>query len=178
MPLWPDAVRWSEALSWDQRLAHCMHRWVDTQAHRAFWIACSRLGDATSCLALLLVWPWVGGADGARVAGWMFLLGTVNLSIYWTVKRITRRLRSYVHCPGIQPWGKVHDTFSFPSGHTLHAVAFAILLSDFYPAWQVELMFFSLLVGSSRVVLGLHYPSDVIMGALIGLGTATWVLQL
>ena len=107
----------------------------------------------------------------------MFLLGSVNLSLYWTVKRVTLRMWPYVHCSGIQARGKVHDTFSFSSGHTLHAVAFAILLGDFYPVWQIELLFFSLLVGGSRVALGLHYPSDLIAGALIGLGTATWVLQ-
>jgi undecaprenyl-diphosphatase len=60
------------------------------------------------------------------------------------------------------------DRFSFPSGHTLHAVAFCGVGLFYYPQLAVLLLPFTVLVGLSRVVLGLHYPSDVIAGASIG----------
>ena len=69
------------------------------------------------------------------------------------------------------------DTFSFPSGHTLHAFAFATLLSALHPALAPLLWGFAALVGLSRVVLGLHFPSDVMAGALLGITTAGLVLQ-
>ena len=64
--------------------------------------------------------------------------------------------------------GKPLDYFSFPSGHTLHAVAFGLVALFYYPLLAVVLMPFIVMVGISRVVLGLHYPSDVLAGAAIG----------
>ena len=66
------------------------------------------------------------------------------------------------------------DVFSFPSGHTLHAVAFTIIACAFFPALAWYLLPFTLLVAGSRVVLGLHYPSDVLAGAAIG-GVCAWL---
>jgi undecaprenyl-diphosphatase len=60
------------------------------------------------------------------------------------------------------------DKFSFPSGHTLHAVLFSVVALNYYPQLSVILLPFTLMIALSRVVLGLHYPSDVIAGALIG----------
>jgi undecaprenyl-diphosphatase len=66
----------------------------------------------------------------------------------------------------------VLDTFSFPSGHTLHAVAFTLVACSYYPGLTAVLMPFTLLTAASRVVLGLHYPSDVLAGAAIGAAVA------
>jgi len=60
------------------------------------------------------------------------------------------------------------DYFSFPSGHTLHAVAFGMVAVQHYPQLFPIVYPFVVLVGISRVVLGLHYPSDVLAGAGIG----------
>ena len=60
------------------------------------------------------------------------------------------------------------DKYSFPSGHTLHAVAFSTLLIAGLPQLAGFLITFTLLVALSRMVLGLHYPSDVLIGALLG----------
>jgi undecaprenyl-diphosphatase len=64
--------------------------------------------------------------------------------------------------------GKPLDKFSFPSGHTLHAVVFGLVAINYYPALSFIIMPFVSMVALSRVVLGLHYPSDVLAGALIG----------
>ncbi|HYR36596.1 MAG TPA: phosphatase PAP2 family protein, partial [Burkholderiales bacterium] len=64
------------------------------------------------------------------------------------------------------------DAFSFPSGHTLHAVAFTLVALNYYPALAPTLVAFTLLTAGSRVVLGLHYPSDVLAGAALGAGIA------
>jgi undecaprenyl-diphosphatase len=60
------------------------------------------------------------------------------------------------------------DRYSFPSGHTLHAVCFTLIVVAEQPplAWLV--VPFALLVALSRVVLGLHYPTDVAAGAVLG----------
>jgi undecaprenyl-diphosphatase len=64
------------------------------------------------------------------------------------------------------------DRYSFPSGHTLHAVSFTLIATTHVPELAPLLVPFALLVAASRVVLGLHYPTDVLAGALIGAGLA------
>jgi undecaprenyl-diphosphatase len=65
------------------------------------------------------------------------------------------------------------DRYSFPSGHTLHAVMFTALVVPSVPELAIVLIPFTMLVAASRVVLGLHYPSDVLAGAALGGALAT-----
>jgi len=136
----------------------------------------SRLGDGVLWYSLMVLLPVIGGAIGQKVALYMLALGAVNLVFYKALKQRIARPRPYVSCPDIKACAKSLDEFSFPSGHTMHAVAYSLLLSHFYPAFQPELWVFSALVALSRVVLGLHYPSDVLAGAGIALVTAGFFL--
>lgn len=61
------------------------------------------------------------------------------------------------------------DQFSFPSGHTITAFAVAIPLGVFYPSLMVGLLFCALSIALSRVMLGLHFLSDVVAGCIIGI---------
>jgi undecaprenyl-diphosphatase len=83
-----------------------------------------------------------------------------------------------VACSDIRQCARSLDEFSFPSGHVLHSVSFSIMLCTYYPGLASILWPFSVLVALSRVSLGLHYASDVIVGAAIGWFTATSVLVL
>ncbi|MNV30971.1 phosphatidylglycerophosphatase B [compost metagenome] len=71
------------------------------------------------------------------------------------------------------------DEFSFPSGHTLHAVSFTIVALAYYPWLAPLLVPFTVLIGLSRVVLGLHYPSDVLaatgIAALLAAASLQWL---
>jgi len=60
------------------------------------------------------------------------------------------------------------DQFSFPSGHTITAFAFAVAAATFYPTLLPVLMFCAISVGISRILLGMHFLSDVLAGAAIG----------
>jgi undecaprenyl-diphosphatase len=71
------------------------------------------------------------------------------------------------------------DQFSFPSGHTITAFAVALSLSHFYPNLAVGLLFCAISIAASRVLLGMHFLSDVLAGAAIGgvlAYTATWIV--
>jgi undecaprenyl-diphosphatase len=141
-------------------------------------VAVSWLSDGILWYTLMLLLPWWGGLNGTACGLRMAGLGLLNLVIYKALKRVCARPRPYVACREIRARARSLDEYSFPSGHTLHAVSFGLLLSLYYPVLSWPLAGFALLVAMSRVVLGLHYPSDVAIGAAIGVGTAKLVLLL
>jgi undecaprenyl-diphosphatase len=116
--------------------------------------------------------------EGRDVAAQMLLAGTANLTLYLWVKGKIGRPRPFVKCPDIRACGRALDQFSFPSGHALHATTFTILLSAYYPPTVWVLVPVAVLMALSRVALGLHYPSDVAAGAVIGAATASLLLAL
>ncbi len=175
MPPWFDHGRLRSA-ELDLRGAQTLHRAAARPLLLRLLALCSRLADGALWVAVLLLLPWLDVAGGGRRSLQMLQLGALDLIVYYTLKRSTRRRRPFERCDDIHACLKVPDAFSFPSGHTLHAFAFALLLSSFYPALAPLLWGFAGLVGLARVVLGLHFPSDVVFGALIGTATASLVL--
>jgi undecaprenyl-diphosphatase len=72
------------------------------------------------------------------------------------------------------------DRFSFPSGHALNAFAIGSVIALSFPLTAVPVLAVAASVAASRVVLGLHWLSDVLAGALVGLliGTSVWLALL
>jgi membrane-associated phospholipid phosphatase len=105
----------------------------------------------------------------------VFIGETFLASAFVTIasKSIIKRDRPYVTHPSIQPLS-VEGSYSMPSGHTSSAFATATSLSMAYPKWYVVVPSFvwASSVGYSRMHLGVHYPSDVLVGALVGSGSA------
>ena len=170
LPSWPE-----RQLQWIER-ERSFVRWMHSATTRQWvvtWLnVVSRLGDGWMWYAVILALPWLDHVNGTTCAIRMFLVGAVNLAIYKIIKRCIARPRPYRSCPGIRACGRSLDEFSFPSGHTLHSVAFTVILVAYYPRWGFLIGPFTLLVAASRVVLGLHYPSDVLVGAVVGALTA------
>jgi undecaprenyl-diphosphatase len=115
----------------------------------------------------------VGGPERLAALGSAVLAVAVGIALFVNIKRVCGRRRPCAlepHC-----WAKLlpPDQFSFPSGHTITAFAVAVALGTFYPAMRPGLFFCASSVAASRVVLGMHFLSDVLAGAVVGatLGT-------
>ncbi|CAM0998384.1 Lipid phosphatase [Rhodanobacter sp. Root179] len=130
----------------------------------------SRLGDGVFWYTLMLALAMLGGQRGLSAALHMALTGLTALLLYRVLKRWTRRPRPYRACPGVIARMPPLDEFSFPSGHTMQAVGFTVVALAWYPLLTPLLLGFTTLVGVSRVVLGLHYPSDVLAAIALGGG--------
>ena len=172
LPAWH---RWAER---DRSWSRALHRCAGRPALVWLLVAVSRAADGGIWYAAMLALPWLGGERGTACALRMLTVALVNLVIYKIMKRHFARPRPYVACPGIRACTPSLDEHSFPSGHVMHAVGFSALLSAYFPwlAWWVWP--FTALVALSRVALGLHYPSDVLVGAAMGWFMAFAVLAL
>jgi undecaprenyl-diphosphatase len=158
------------------RFCRALNRPSGRHFPRAFFHAVSRLGDGWLWYGLIALQPLLAG--GWRAALHLAATGLAGVCLYKIIKRHAVRERPFITHPGINCAAAPLDRYSFPSGHTLHAVSYAVLVSHYEPALAVPLAAFALLVALSRVVLGLHYPTDVAAGALLGGGLALTSLQL
>ena len=160
-------------------LAACLHfnaavRRV--QILRLFRVA-SRLGDGVLWYSLMAWLALFHGAQGRVVALQCAVAGIAGLALYRALKGVLVRERPFITHHAVVCAGRPLDRFSFPSGHTLHAVSFTFIVVSAMPAAALVLVPMALLIGMSRVVLGLHYPSDVLAGALLGVGVAEATLR-
>lgn len=140
---------------------------------RDYFRVVSRLGDGVFWYGLMIAIFVAKGSESTLPVLHMSLAGLSGTLIYKWLKGKTLRPRPYAVHQDIWLTGTPLDKFSFPSGHTLHAVVFSVVAITYYPELSVIVIPFTAMVGLSRVVLGLHYPSDVLAGALIG-GLIAW----
>jgi undecaprenyl-diphosphatase len=165
-------ARVSGALAWlDQAELAACRRFNSTirraRLARVFQIA-SRLGDGVIWYMLIAVLAFGYGEQGRMIALQCAVAGVSGLLIYRALKNVLVRERPYMTHDTIVCAGRPLDRFSFPSGHTLHAVSFTLIVCSSLPLLAVVLVPVAILIALSRVVLGLHYPSDVVAGGLLG----------
>lgn len=153
---------------WDMELCVFCNRQSRHFTVRNLFRCASRLGDGVfwyTLMAVLLVRYQAAALPAILHMLFVAALGTL---LYKLIKGKTLRPRPFNVYPSIVCMGKTLDQFSFPSGHTLHAVAFSIISVAYFPALLWLVAPFALLVALSRPILGLHYPSDVLAGAALG----------
>lgn len=155
-----------------------LNRGCALPAIRDIFAVVSRLGDGVFWYSLMALLPLIYGHAGLQVSLRMAAVGLIGLALYKYLKSRLIRERPYISLIGIVRGTPALDRYSFPSGHTLHAVSFTLLIVSSFPELGWLCIPFATLVAASRVVLGLHYPTDVAAGASLGAALAVLAMEI
>jgi undecaprenyl-diphosphatase len=152
----------------DHRLMRRLNSWRAPRWVRLWMVYATRGGDGWLWYAMAaLIFIFGGSERGSALLG----AGSAAASgalLFLLMKRQARRKRPCAiaeHC-----WARLlpPDQFSFPSGHSITAFAFAVSYGLFYPVFMPAFLFCAFSVALSRIVLGMHFLSDVVVGSLMG----------
>jgi membrane-associated phospholipid phosphatase len=162
----------------DRRVYRMIHGLPHTVMSDRYVSTLSDLGEGLGWVAAGMAVAWLGGSRGRRAGLAMSVaaLGTTYM-VQRLVKPVFRRQRPHVGRDVVVVGIRTTDA-SFPSGHTAASFAAATATAAFYP--KVAPLVFALAtgVGISRVHLGHHFPSDVAVGGVIGVGLGSVVASI
>ena len=152
----------------DYKLMRRVHRWPAPRWIRVWMLCATRGGDGWLWYAMGLIILLFGGEQRFRAVGSAALAAGLGIAVFLFLKKRTNRKRPCAiepHC-----WATLlpPDQFSFPSGHTITGFAVALSLARFYPSLASGLLFCAVSIALSRILLGMHFLSDVVAGAVIG----------
>lgn len=145
---------------------------------RRFFIGVSRLGDYPGWVIFGVICAAGQGDNVIPFALQALATAGVGILVYKVLKKRLVRERPYVTHGEIVCGAAPLDRYSFPSGHTLHAISLTVLYGAYEPMMLIVMAPFAALVAASRIILGLHYPSDVLVGGTVGAVIATASLAL
>jgi undecaprenyl-diphosphatase len=165
----------------DQSLMRHVNHWPAPRWIRVWMLSATRGGDGWLWYAMGAVVLLAGGSQRFWALGAAGLAAALGVAAFLRLKKATGRRRPCAiepHC-----WATLlpPDQFSFPSGHTITAFAVSVSLSSFYPELATGLLFCALSIAASRILLGMHFLSDVLAGAAIGTAVAcaaVWAVRL
>ncbi|OEF22963.1 phosphatase PAP2 family protein [Vibrio rumoiensis] len=102
----------------------------------------------------------------------------IELPVYWLAKNSFKRRRPAQMSHLLTSFITPSDQYSLPSGHTAAAFLMAVLLQHFYPEFGFLPFVWAGLIGLSRILLGVHFLTDIVLGALLGMGSAVIAIDL
>jgi undecaprenyl-diphosphatase len=159
---------WNQIESNDHRLMRRVHRWRAPRWFRMLMIIATRGGDGWLWYVLAGILLVFGGAHRFAAIGAGASAAMSGIFVFRTLKHASRRKRPCEiepHC-----WATMlpPDLYSFPSGHSITAFGVATAIGLFYPDLQGCLLAAAFLIAGSRIILGMHFLSDVLAGSALG----------
>ncbi|MGZ8152009.1 MAG: phosphatase PAP2 family protein [Methylovulum sp.] len=136
----------------------------------------SKTGDGQLYILIIMLLYYAEGFTSPLLQA--ILVGfLLERPIYFVLKNGFKRNRPQAALQNFRSLITPSDKFSFPSGHTSAAFMMATLFSYFFPPLMVPCYCWAALVGFSRIVLGVHFPTDTLVGAMLGISTALFSLE-
>ena len=159
---------------WDRLLFHHIFGWGDrgVTLNRSFRLISWSANGCLYPFLVLYVHLTLGAATSKPLLLSAALAFLLERLLYHLLKQSMKRDRPYECIVDVQFRVRPPDQFSFPSGHTASAFLMMTLLASFFPVLQIPTLLWASTVGIARVYLGVHYPTDVLAGAVLGIFTA------
>lgn len=159
---------WRQVEAGDYGLMRRVNHWQAPRLLRTVMIAATRMGDGWLWIAMGVTLLMFGGSLRYVAVAAATLAAFGGILIFCFLKHTSRRKRPceiMPHC-----WAAIAppDRYSFPSGHTIVAFGIVLALGSYYPNWLLGLLAAAVLIAASRIILGMHFLSDVVAGAAMG----------
>jgi len=142
----------------------------------SIWV--SRSGDGYAYLILASILLWADQSWGKSFFQTALIAFAIELPVYLLLKNMVKRHRPFNKLSQFSSHISPSDKFSMPSGHTAAGFVFSTTLAYFYPEFSGLVYSWAILIGLSRVFLGVHFPGDIIAGGLLGYSSAQLALSL
>jgi undecaprenyl-diphosphatase len=149
-----------------------LSRWGGKNLIDRLMVFASRMGDGYLYPVICLVILAFDLPNAIRLIPAMLMSFAIELPVQKILKHKTKRARPFVRIPGMRNLVKPPSDFSFPSGHTAAAFLTAVHLGHVYPLLWIPCLLIAGFIGLSRIYNGVHYPSDVIAGMVLGIFSA------
>lgn len=156
----------------DHKLMRKVNKWPAPRWVRLWAICATRAGDGWIWYIGGLVALLFGGEDRLTSIAAAGSAALVGVGVFTSLKKLSGRRRPCEIEPHVWATLLPPDQFSFPSGHTITAFAVAVSLGSFFPFFLPGLLFCAVSIAISRILLGMHFLSDVLVGAVLGIGLA------
>lgn len=158
--------------SFDEKLIMLINEKMKTKFLDRFMVKYTNLGSAVFISLFIFILIIFGNRDWRNTGIQAATTLAISQTITYGLKSLLGRERPYNILKNLNTFGIILKDYSFPSGHTSASFSLATTIALKNPFLTILVITMALLVGISRIYLGVHYPTDVVAGIVLGVGCA------